>query len=166
MQTPGEQLLTELIAHEDYAAFRARLLDHGLREVRRRRRIRRAGQVLAVAACLVVMAGLSWVALRRPGLRPVRLPRELVRSAPLQRGEIVTTTGWLAAPVATTTGASAPIGADIVRTDPQSQGPDLISDQQLLAFFQGHPLALVNPGIGTKQLQFLNPIDEADFVGN
>jgi hypothetical protein len=165
MNRPKEELLGELIAQEDYAAFRARLLEHGLGEVRRRRRIRRAGQVLAMAACLVVMAGVSLVALRRPGLRPARLPCELVHSAPLRLGEIVTTTGLMTAPVTTTTSAPAQI-REIVRTDPLSQGPDLISDQQLLAFFEGHPLALVSQGIGSKQLRFLDPNDEAMFLGN
>ena len=158
--------MADLLAHEDYAAFRASLLDHGLGEVRRRRRVHRAGQLLALAACLAVMAGLALVAFRKPGHGQVRLPCERVRSVPLQRGEVVTTTGLMAARVETGPNASAQAAVEIVRTDPQSPGPDLISDQQLLAFFQGHPLALINPGAGTKQLRFLNPNDEAVFLGN
>jgi hypothetical protein len=166
MKTPREQLLAELIAHEDYAAFRARLLDHGLGEVRRRRHIRRTGQRLALAACLVVIAGLALVALRRPGSGPVKLPCDNVRSVSLQRGEIVATTGLMAARVKTEPGSSAQTGAEIVRTDPESRGPDRISDQQLLALFQGHPLALLSQGMSAKQLRFLDPNDEAVFLGN
>jgi hypothetical protein len=166
MKTPRERLLAELLAHEDYAAFRARLFDQGLGEVRRRRRIRRGGQLLALAACLGVMATLTLVALRKPPLGPVNPPCEIVRSVPLQRGEIVTTTGSSAVLVNTAPGAFARPGAEILRTDPQAHRPDLISDQQLLALFEGHPLALFNQGIGTKQLRFLNPTDEAVFLGN
>jgi hypothetical protein len=166
MKTPREQLLAELIGHEDYAAFRARLLDHGLGEVRRRRDIRRAGQLSALAACLVVIAGLALVALRRPGSGPVKLPCDIVRSVSLQRGEIVATTGLMAARVNTALGASSEAGAEIVRTDPVSQAPDVISDQQLLTLFQGHPVALLGQGMGAKQLRFLDPNDEAVFLGN
>jgi hypothetical protein len=165
MKTPRERLLTELLLHEDYAAFRARLLDKSLGEVRRRRWIRRGSQLLALAVCLAVMAGLSLVVLRKPTHRPVKLPCEIMRSVPLHREEIVTTAGLMATLVKTAPGAIARTGAEVVRTDPQSQAPELISDQQLLALFEGHPVALIDHGIGRKQLTFLNPNDEAVFVG-
>ena len=166
MKTHREQLLGELIAHEDYAAFRARLLEHGLGEVRRRRRIRRAGQILALAAGVVVMAGLSLVTLRKPGPEPVERTCEIVRSIPLQHEQIVISKGLAAGRVNTALGASSEAGAEIVRTDSESQEPDLISDQQLLTLFQGHPVALLRQGMGAKQLRFLDPNDEAVFLGN
>jgi len=166
MNTPRERLLTEVLAHEDYAAFRARLLGKSLGEVRRRRWIRRGNQLLALAACLVIMACLSLVLVRKPGPGQVKFPGEIVRSVPLERGEIVTTSGLMATLVKTAPGGFARSGLEVVRTDPQSHGPDFISDQQLLVFFEGHPLALVHRGAGHKQLRFLNPEDEAVFVGN
>ena len=166
MNTPRERLLTEVFAHDDYVAFRARLFGKSLGEVRRRRWIRRRNQVLALAACLVVMACLSLVLVRKPGPGQVKFPGETVRSVPLERGEIVTTTGLMATLVSTMPGGLSGTGFEVVRTDPQSHGPDFISDQQLLAVFEGHPLALVHHGAGQKQLRFLNPEDEAVFVGN
>jgi hypothetical protein len=166
MKTPREQLLAELIAHEDYAAFRARLLEHGLGEVRRRRRIPRAGQFLALAAGVVAIAGLSLVTLRKPGPEPGERTCEIVRSIALRHDQIVITKGLAAERVNTALGASYEAGAEIVRTDPESRGPDRISDQQLLALFQGHPLALLSQGMSAKQLRFLDPNDEAVFLGN
>ena len=166
MNTPKKRLLTDVLAHEDYASFRARLLDRSLGEVRRRRWVHRGNQLLALAACLVIMWWLSFVVLRQPGPGHVKFPCEIVRSLPLTSGEVVNTTGFMAALVTTMPGGLGRSSMELVHTDPQFHGTDFISDQQLLALFQGHPLALVNPGPGKKQLRFLNPEDEAAFVGN
>jgi hypothetical protein len=166
MKTPRERLLRDVLVHEDYASFRARLFDKSLGEVRRRRLIHRGNQLLTLAACLAIMWCLSFVVLRKPGPEQVKFPCEIVRSVPLTSGEVVTTTSFMAALVKTRPGGLARTGMELVHTDPQSHGPDFISDQQLLAFFEGHPLALLNHGAGKKQLRFLNPEDEAAFVDN
>lgn len=166
MNTPKDRLLTEILVHESYATFRAQLLDKSLVEVRRRRWMHRGNQLLALAACLVIMGCLALVVLRTPGPGQAKFPGGTVRSVPLTSREVVNTTGLMATLVNTTPGGFARADIEVVRTRTQPSGPYFISDQQLLAFFAGRPIALVNHGAGNKQLWFLNPEDEAALMGN
>ena len=88
--------MTDVLVHEDYASFRARLFDRSLGEVRRRRWIHRGNQLLALAACLAIMWCLSFMVLRKPGPGQVKFPCDILRSVPLSSGEVVTTTSFMA----------------------------------------------------------------------
>jgi hypothetical protein len=83
-----EELLS--LMTEDAADFRAHLLEETLRVVRRKRRVRRCGQVLATIA--VFTAALWWNVPRRAPLdRPAATALDIVTSRP-NSVEIVSTT--------------------------------------------------------------------------
>jgi hypothetical protein len=58
-----------------------------------------------------------------------------------------------------------PVRIEVVRTGDRLESVATISDEQLLDFFQGHPIALITRGPGTKTLVFLDIDDQARFFG-
>jgi hypothetical protein len=91
-----------------------------------------------------------------------------VRSRPLAPQQIVKTEGKLAERVITQAdGLPRTVRASRVQVihTPQNGAQRVVSDEQLLALFEGRPIALVAVGPGVKRLLFLDPNDEAMFLG-
>lgn len=155
--------MNDVLADDDYSAFRQTLYFQGLAHLRRRRWERRGRQLLALAACGLITMGILFLV---SGPRPL-LPRMeaagggIVHSVPLRADQVVAAAGSTFAVVRTRPGQWTPVREQfsyvVVRTDPGPAGLKLITDGQLVALFPGQPLALITVGDGRKQLCFLDP---------
>ncbi len=157
--TEKDKLLNDVLHDEGYAAFRAGLFDDTLAELRRQRAARRRRRLLALAACLPIAAGLY--SLLAPPTPPASHPFStvaVVRTVPLAEDQIVTSATMTAPPttarakVVFVTTAAANI--EVVQT--AGQAMQMLTDQQLLDLFKGHPVALVTIGPGERRLVLLN----------
>ena len=157
--TEKDKLLNDVLHDEGYAAFRAGLFDDTLAELRRQRAARRRRRLLALAACLPIAAGLY--SLLAPPTPPASHPFStvaVVRTVPLAEDQIVTSATMTAPPMTArakvvfiTTAAA---NVEVVQT--VGQAMQLLTDQQLLDLFKGHPVALVTIGPGERRLVLLN----------
>ena len=161
--TEKERLLNDLLRDEDYAAFRAGLLDNILAELRRQRIARRQRRLLALAACLPIAAGIYF--LIAPPTPPVHRPSSavaVVRTVPLAGDQIVTTTTTTTSlPMAqsrvlivTTTTGNIPIVETV------AQPMELLTDRQLLELFKDQPIALVTVSPNERLLVFPNEAEQ------
>jgi hypothetical protein len=157
--TEKDRLLKDVLHDENYAAFRAGLLDDTLAELRRQRAARSRRRLLALAACLPIAAGLY--SLLAPSTPPVSHPAStvaVVRTVPLAGDQIVTTA--TVTPPATTAQAkvvfvtTAAANMEIAQT--AGQAMQMLTDQQLLDLFKGQPVALVTISPGERRLVLLN----------
>ena len=148
-----------MLHDEGYAAFRAGLFDETLAELRRQRAARGRRQLLALAACLPIAAGLY--SLLAPSTPPASHPFStvaVVRTVPLAEDQIVTSATMTAPPttarakVVFVTTAAANI--EVVQT--AGQAMQMLTDQQLLDLFNGQPVALVTISPGERRLILLN----------
>ncbi len=146
MKTNRERLLGDVLQDENYAAFRAALLEGSLHELHRTVRIRRRNHLLVLAAGVLLLAGLSVLVLPWHRTPEPKNFVGLVRSKPLAKGQIVTTSQL-----------GANLGMEVVRTDAGAPGAELINDQQLLAAIPGERLGLVTLHSGKKQLVLFGP---------
>jgi hypothetical protein len=161
--TEKERLLNDVLRDEDYAAFRAGLLENMLDKMRRQRSARRQHRWLALAACLPIAAGIYF--LLAPGTPPVGRPSSrvaVVRTVPLASDHIVTTTSATRSLpraqskvlIVTTTGGNIPI----VKT--AAQPMELLTDRQLLDLFKGQSIALVTVSLNERRLLFPNETEQ------
>lgn len=165
MKTNRERLLFDVLHDENYAAFRAALLENSLGELRRVVRNRRRNQYLAIAAGVLLTAGLFLlIAPQRQLPKQNNLVGQIVRSKPISKKQIVRTTGRTATLVKTPTGqVLADAGVELVRSDPQLPGAEIINDQQLLAALAGDRIGLITVSPGKKQLLLFGPGTEVTY---
>ena len=172
MKTPEQdRLLDDVLRNESYVAFRAELHQKSLAEFRRQRWVKTRNQLLAVAACVAAILGLYLLLTPRPATTATEAQPVVatIRSKPLSKDQIITT-GRLAATLVTTMPQDLrltfqPASIEVVRTGDRLEPVATISDEQLLDFFQGRPIALITRGPGTKTLVFLDSDDQARFFG-
>jgi len=158
MKTPEQERLLRDVLNEDetYGAFRARLRQTMLAEVRRQAGSRRGKQLLAMAACLAV--ALTLLGLLQPRNSNDTPPAgvAIVRSSPLKPEQIVTTANHSPNVVLVLSRNTFVMSANFeaVRTVGELP-PDVLTDEQLLDLFKGRAVALVNLATG-KKLVFLD----------
>src|SRR5512133_751571 len=133
-----ERLLGDVLHDENFAAFRAAVLENALDELHRVHRERRRNQLLALAAGVLLTASLCLlIAPRTQPPNPKSMPCSIVRTAPLSKEAIVTSTGLAAVLVKTPKEPAQQVfansGVELIRTDPQYPGAERINDEQLLA---------------------------------
>ena len=157
--TEKDQLLKDVLHDEGYAAFRAGLFDETLAELRRQRAARGRRQLLALAACLPIAAGL-YALLAPPtpsGSHPISTV-DVVRTVPLAEHQLVTTTKMTRTPTTAQTKVvfvtTAAANIEVVET--AGQAMQMLTDQQLLDLFKGQPVALVTISPGERRLVLLN----------
>ena len=158
MKTPEqEHLLRDVLnADESYNAFRARLRQTMLAEVRRTHRSSGKQQLLALAACVALALAPLWLLQPRKSGHTYPTGVSIVQSIPLKPDQIVTTANH--SPHVTVV-ASRNIeiispNFEVVRTIGELP-PDILTDEQLLDLFKGRAVALVNLATG-KKLVFLD----------
>jgi len=164
MKTPEqERLLGNVLYDESYAGFRVQVRERMLGEVRRHRHLRRTKQLLALAACLAVAAGVHWIFTSRQTITPKAERITIVRSVPLRPEQIITTgghAGTLAVVVSRDMEVSS-LRLGIVETVARLPA-DILTDEQLLNLFKGRAVALVNSASG-KRLLLLDE-ESSDFA--
>lgn len=169
MKPSKEQLLNDVIADEDYLAFRRILYHQSLAQLRRRRSERLWHQLQALAACAVIAIGLLFLHGTRTNPSQATSGRcEIVHSLALQTGQVVATTGLDVDVVSTRLTNLTPTNEQFalqrVRTASSPGGLEYISDGQLLDLFEGQQVALIPGDQGGKRLCFLDPAVRALFV--
>jgi hypothetical protein len=155
-----QQLLDDVLGDAAPEDFRAGLLDQTLRQVRRRRRVRRWNRSIAAAAGLIVVSLTLWKMIS-PGskLMEQRVPALVViHSRPLDSSMVVETE-----PGAVNLVVSSASNLALVETGRRRSQFREIDDEGLLAFMQGKPVALVRHGPNQAELIFLNPEDQNGF---
>ena len=169
MKTTKERLLTFVLEDQNYTTFRKALLENALGSLRRRKWEQRRNRFLALAACFVALAGallfkVAWPPFGTSG----KTGLQIVRSTPLGQESVITTAGFMAALAPGREVGPVVVHAPVVwiRTAPSISEVEVLTDEQLLATFAGHPVGLIKTGEGRKQLWFLEPADEAVFVGS
>jgi hypothetical protein len=154
--------LNDVLADDDYAAFRRTLYFQGLAHLRRRRWERWRRQLLALAACGLIAAGsFFFFGPRTATPRGETVLVEVVHSVPLRADQVVTDTDSgiefvRIQPMDLTPGREQ-FACEVVRTATMPGSLEFISDDQLFELFPGQPIALVPAGEGGKQLCFLDP---------
>jgi hypothetical protein len=158
MKTPEQEHLLRDVLNEDatYTAFRAQLRQTMLTEVRRGRGAGRGKQLLALAACLAVALSLLRLLQPPPSANPPPPGVVILRSTPLQPGQIVTTRNHNpnVQVVQSSNIEILSAGFEVVRTVGELPA-DVLTDEQLLDLFKGRAVALLNLATG-KKLVFLD----------
>jgi len=157
MKTPEqEHLLRDVLnADESYNAFRARLRQTMLAEVRRTHRSR-GKQLLALAACVALAVVPLWLLQPRNSGNTHTTGVSIVQSIPLKPDQIVTTANHSPHVTVVESRNIEVISAnfEVVRTIGELP-PEILTDEQLLDLFKGRAVALVNLATG-KKLVFLD----------
>lgn len=160
-QPESERLFDDVLNDAASPEFRASLLDGTLRQVRRRKHIRRWSRGVVVAA--VVLAAVSFAFWRtsprvsqRADLRKPDLI--IVHSRPLDPSMVVQTK-----PGELSVVASMSSGFAVVETGTTRSILQELDDDGLLRLLQGKAVALVKHGPNQAELIFLNPEDEKGF---
>ena len=154
-----ERLLQEVLGEGGYAEYRAQVYGASLSAARTRRKIRRINQFVAGFTGIAGLAALIHL-IRSPSVSDATpLPFSLVRSQPIPEDEIVRT-GESHLPAVRTWDADLvrvqqTYALDTVRTVTDYVSVPRISDQALLALFEGYPRALIATGRHQKKLLFL-----------
>jgi hypothetical protein len=164
-KTDNEELLDDILATS--ADFREMLLDTTLRQVRHRRRFRRARNAAGVVAALALLGILFWpknakqnpIAVAPPTKKVVEQSYTLVTTQPLSPDHVVQTHSF-GAPQIITSKAT----VEIVQTT--AGNFHLIDDEQLLALTADHPAILIRTGPHSEKLVFANPDDQNGFPAN
>ena len=169
MKNAKEHLLNEVLADKDYASFRRTLYSQGLAHLRRRRFECWGRQLLALAACGLIAAGLLFVlGPHAAAPRVATVLGEVVHSVPLTADQVVTDTGSEVEVVRTQLADLSPgrerSPYELVRTTNEPGDLEFISDGQLLELFPGQSLALVATSEGGKRLCFIDPKARALFL--
>ena len=169
MKISKERLLNDVLADEDYASFRRTLYFQGLAHLRRRRFERWGRQLLALAACGLIAAGLLFFfGPHATSPRVATVLGEVVHTVPLRADQVVTDTGSELEVVRTQFADLSPgrerFSCELVRTANEPGGLEFISDGQLFALFPGQPLVLIPAGEGGKRLCFLDPMAREFFL--
>ncbi|HKS37361.1 MAG TPA: hypothetical protein VJW76_09245 [Verrucomicrobiae bacterium] len=154
------ELLDDVLGDAAPEDFRAALLDQTLRQVQRRRRVRRWNRGLAASAGLILVSVTCWK-LFWPGPRLIesRAPALVViHSRPLDPSMVVETKPGAVSMVVSSDSTFA-----LVETGRSRSQFREIDDEGLLAFMHGKPVALVRHGPNQAELIFLNPEDEKGF---
>jgi hypothetical protein len=171
MKTPEQdRLLDDVLRNEGYMAFRAELYQRSLAEFSRQRWLKTRNQLLALAACVPVVLCLYLLSTPRPvTTTKAQAVAAIVRSMPLAKDQIVATARLAVTLVKTMPQdlqlSFKPDRIEVVHTSDRLDSVATISDEQLLALFQGHPIALVTPRSGTKAFVFLDIDDQMRFFG-
>jgi hypothetical protein len=160
---PEDDFLHDVIGDAASPTFRDEMLEGTLRQLRRRKQLRRVNRGLGIAACVIAMVAIAgrWLAHRDQGTQVAvsSTPDPLmVRSVPLGAGCIVATDPRGGEIVANTAAASV---AQI------SNSPELfkaIGDEELLASLQGTPAVLVRHGAGQAELLFAVSDEQRQFM--
>jgi hypothetical protein len=156
----SQELLEDVLGDAAPEDFRSRLLDQTLRQVRRRRRVRRWNRGLAAAAGLILVSLACWKMLW-PGSRLVEpsVPALVViHSRPLDSSMVVETK-----PGAVNVVVSSASTFALVETGRSRSQVREIDDEGLLKLMQGKPVLLVRHGPNHAELIFLNPEDQKGF---
>ena len=150
-------LLQKVLEQGTPAEFQAALLENTLRTARRRKQVRqivRCGLVLAVVAVAVTFL------LHRPMAPPNRVEQvsvvAIIHSQKLNPGMLLATREPVAAV------KISPLTFTAVHT--KAGGFKILGDDELLAFLEGHPAALIRRGNGNADLVFVNPADMMGFA--
>jgi len=157
MKTPEQERLLGDVLNEDetYNAFRARLRQTMLAEVRRTHRSR-GKQLLALAACVALALTPLWLLQPRNSGNTHPAGLSIVQSIPLKPAQIVTTANH--SPHVTVVESRnieiMSANFEVVRTIGELP-PDILTDEQLLDLFKGRAVVLVNLTTG-KKLVFLD----------
>ena len=153
----SQQLLKDVLGDAAPEKFRAALLDQTLRQVRRRRRVRRWNRSLAAAAGLILVSLTCWKILQPASeLVESRVPSLVViHSRPLDPSMVIETKPGAVRVVVSSASTFA-----LVETGRSRNQFREIDDEGLLALLQGKPVALVRHGPNQAELIFLNPEDQ------
>lgn len=159
-QTDPERLLDDMLEESAPPDFRAQLLEQTLRQVRRRKQVRRVSRSLFITVLLVGLPLALW---KRPSPPAPTLasrpqPFGLVRSQPLPPSMFVESRSDSVNFVTSSAITVIPIET--------RQGEDLfreISDDELLALAGDRPVALVRQDSEHAELFLLNPADARGF---
>jgi hypothetical protein len=161
MKRQTDQLLDDVLGDAAPEEFRAGLLNQTLRQVRRRRRVRRWNRSLAAATGLILVSLTCWKMLW-PGSRVIeqRVPALVViHSRPLDSSMVVETKPGTVSVVVSSASTFA-----LVETGRSRSQFREIDDEGLLSLLNGKPVALVRHGPNRAELIFLNPEDEKGFL--
>jgi hypothetical protein len=156
----SQELLDDVLGDAAPEEFRTMLLDQTLRQVRRRRRVRRWNRGLAAAAGLILVSLACWKMLW-PDTRLLeqRVPALVViHSRPLDPSMVIETKPGAVSIVVSSASTFA-----LVETGRSRSQFREIDDEGLLALLQGKPVALVRRGPNQAELIFLNPEDQKGF---
>jgi hypothetical protein len=160
---PEDDFLHDVIGDAASPVFRDEMLEGTLRQVRRRKQLRRVNRGLGIATCVITMVAIAgrWLTHRDLGTRVAVSSNPdslLVRSVPLGAGCFVVTD---------------PRGVDIVATTPAASVTHIsnslqlfraIGDEELLASLQGKPAVLVRHGPGEAELVFAVSEEQRQFM--
>ena len=159
-----DQLLKDVLHEEGYSEFRRDLCQQALAELRQRRRRKRVNQLLALAACVALGLGLALSSFTRfktagnleakataPAAHSAALSPERQIPANAPPFDVITTRSD------TVSWVTEIFAIEVVRTEPVvAASVSLLSDDELLAEFDGRPAALVASSQGIKQLFLLD----------
>lgn len=152
-----ERLLRKVFDDTGDQPFRVALYQQALDEFRRKpaERPRSAFPALAATIAFIMTALLTLAVL-------LMNDKEItdMRTESLSTDQIVETSSWNDIMVTTSITPE-----EIVETKIKLSDADLLSDQELLGMFEGHPTALIQVGSENKKLIFLEPSDEVHFFG-
>ena len=171
-----DQLLKDIFNGEEDSEFWKSLNQQTSIALRRKRLFRRGKQVLILAVTLLIPASLLFFLnspspISSPSVEPEKnsTAQNILRSHPLAKNQVIITKASQVNMIRTQRQDSFLITqaypVKIIKTDPEANIVKKISDQELLAMFEGHPTALVEADDHTKKLIFLNPEDKALFFG-
>jgi hypothetical protein len=158
-----QRLLAEVLAEGGATRFREALLTQTLRQVRQRRRVRRAWRAAGAATLGIALAALVWRSLVPANIAPQTggPGRPVVVSRPLAPAALVLTEPLAPSRII----VSAP-STLVVRVATGGSKVREIGDGELLALLAPKPAALVRRGAQQVELVFANEADEKELLRN
>lgn len=160
-RSSDNDLLSDVLAEEADADFRATLLDQTLHLARRRRRFRKVRQIASASAILVIVAFVTaqFLVSRRVPSKGAEPAYSLVITSPLSRNVIVSTSPNSSIPFVSSSSTIASVSTLESRTELNQ-----LDDDQLLALLPS-PALLVRRGSNLAEVVFADP-DKQEFLRN
>lgn len=168
MKNLSDQLLKETFEENGYASFRDQVYRESLGEFKRRIRTRRWANRFFIAACFLGLISLLAI-FRQRGTSERGSSLFIIASQPLLESQMIFSMpntferiGPERAPFEVVQGHG---DVGLIRPDPVEYPVRLMSDNELMAAFRGHAVALGAVGPNSKRLVFLDSDDRNRFFG-
>jgi len=147
-----DHLLNGVLGEAAPPAFRSRLLEEALQQVRYRKRLGQLRRGAVAAVCLLVAGFLAL----EGGRRSTKANRLLVHSRPLSSAVVVHSRPDSVAAVK-------PADFELAFVRSSTETYRVLGDEELLGLLAGRPAALVRRGPFEAELVFVNPGDREGF---
>jgi hypothetical protein len=151
-QSHNKPLLSDVLAEDSDSGFREALLDHTLQSVRRRRRLRKARQVVHASLIVagLVLAGIHFLVPKPRATKRLEISYTLIATQPLAANAVLSTTGNHSIALIS---SSRTRGMEIVATSENTGLVRQLDDEQLLTLLPS-PALLVRRGPHLAELVF------------